>query len=206
MRILIVEDTPRHSKDAHVVADQLIGVGVDFATNLDQALALITSKVYNGVISDVFFPSEDGEEATSWGNAVTLSNALTNPELGFVTSPVQHIFITDLDHHVAEIRDFCWKTPVDIHQVDELKYHFLTSGQLIDYLQDNSPKKSWTVAFRYILLVLELLQLEDKGLSIIKEAELRGSPYGGSNLRDCLVDNSSTFPQLVLSVFEKYNV
>lgn len=173
MRILVIEDTEKHLNDARRHSEELAGCTVDFATTLSEALALLQNKNYDGVISDVFFPEDSGASADTFENAITISTKLA--EMG-----VHHVFNTAGNHHGPKFDGFLWKTPKAVHNNDS--YHFLTTGMIIEaYPEDSNTDKDtkqWRAAFRYILLVHELLKLEDKGESIIKDAELRGFPYG----------------------------
>jgi len=63
-KILLVEDNPKHLADAKALLEDRVRVGaingVDYATNLDEAVELVGIKTYDAIISDIFFPAEAG--------------------------------------------------------------------------------------------------------------------------------------------------
>lgn len=60
MRILVVEDNPKHLQDARIFfTSQLIDV--DYASTLSDAENLLGSGQYEGLISDIFFPTGGDE-------------------------------------------------------------------------------------------------------------------------------------------------
>lgn len=199
MKILVIEDTEKHLNDARTYSGTLTGCTVDFATTLAEAMALLQKNSYDGAISDVFFPAETGASAKTFENAVAISTKLV--EIG-----VHHVFNTSGNHHGWKYREFVWKTPKAIHNDDN--YHFLTTGMVIEaYPEDSNADKDvkqWQAAFRYILLVQALLQLPDKGASIIEVAELGGGfPYGEyGELTERFLKCSHPF---VVETFQKFN-
>lgn len=202
MRILIIEDSEKHLKDARKHVVTLKGCKVDFATTLAEAMDLLQKNHYDGVISDVFFPATTGASAETFENAITLSAKLI--ELG-----IHHVFNTAGNHHGKEYEGFLWKTPMAIHNNNNS--HFLTTGMIIENYKGDSSRKQWQAAFRYILLVLALLQLPDKGHGVIAESnvsdsideERSGFPYGEygeltKKFKKC------THP-FIMKVWQKYN-
>lgn len=198
MRILVIEDTAKHLKDAMQYSEQLVDCTVDFATTLAGTMELLRKNQYNGAISDVFFPAEVGESVETFENAITISTKLV--EMG-----VHHVFNTAGNHHGWKYKDFIWKTPKGIH--NENPYHFLATGMIIEAYPDDSyaekDTKQWAAAFRYILLVQALLRLPDKGEAIIKDAELPGFPYGEYGQLTGKFDNC--MHPFVVEAFKKFN-
>lgn len=204
MKILVIEDNTKHIADAMNYAKKLNGCGMDFADNLTAAMELLENNSYDGAICDVFFPKMAGDSADSCENAIIISSKLT--ELG-----IHHVFNTAGNHHGRKFEKFIWKTPIAIHAENpddhSAKYHFLASGMVIEaYPQDSDSEKDskqWQAAFRYILLVNALLQLPEKGESIIKAAALSGFPYGEyGELTKRFQECTNAF---VLETFQKYN-
>lgn len=201
IRILVIEDTAKHVADAKTHAAQLVGCEVDYATSLEEALALLTANRYDGAISDVFFPERTGGSAETFENAVAISTKLV--ELG-----IHHVFNTSGNHHGSRYREFVWKTPRAFH--NENKYHFLTTGMVIEaYPQDSNGEKDakqWQAAFRYILLVHALLKLPDEGVSILgdeKRSPGGGFPYG--DYGDLTGRFAACTHPFVLEVFRTFN-
>src|SRR3989344_229158 len=58
--ILVVEDDPDCTKAARVVLESYREVNPDYAHDLSEAMQLIGSKRYNGVLLDLFFPERTG--------------------------------------------------------------------------------------------------------------------------------------------------
>ncbi|MBI4152625.1 response regulator [Candidatus Woesearchaeota archaeon] len=58
--ILVVEDDPDCTKAARVVLEPYKEVNPDYARDLTEAMQLIGSKRYNGVLLDLFFPERTG--------------------------------------------------------------------------------------------------------------------------------------------------
>jgi len=58
--ILVVEDNPDCTKAARVVLESYREVNSDYAHDLTEAMQLIGSKRYNGVLLDLFFPERTG--------------------------------------------------------------------------------------------------------------------------------------------------
>lgn len=202
MRILVIEDNEKHLNDARTYSGTLTGCAVDFATTLAEALELLQKNSYDGVISDVFFPAEVGASAETFENAIAVSAKLV--EMG-----VHHVFNTSGNHHGRKYQDFIWKTPRATYTDDPKgnEYDFRTTGMVIEaYPEDSNADKDtkqWQAAFRYILLVKALLQLPDKGESIVKDAELRGFPYGEyGRLTERFAKCSHSF---VVELLQKFN-
>lgn len=199
LRILVIEDTEKHLNDARTYSGRLTGCTVDFATTLAEAMDLLQKNNYDGVISDVYFPAKTGASAETFENAVAISKKLV--EMG-----VHHVFNTAGNHHGRKYQGFVWKTPRAIH--NDNNSHFLTTGMVIEaYPKDSDAEKDtkqWQAAFRYILLVLALLELPDKGQSIIKSGEdFRGFPYGEyGDLTERFAKYSHPF---VVETFRKFN-
>ena len=204
VRILVVEDNPMHLEAARQYASRLIDVTVDFATNLEDAGAMLARNPhYDGAICDVFFPKRPGEEPSGWENAVQLSAWL------HMRGGVHHVFNTSGNHHGEKYHGFNWKTPKVIHKEDDDTYHFLTSGMVIEAYPENDPNgdkdtKQWEAAFRYILLVLELLKLEDKGASLIEKTGLRGFPFGDYGTLTETLRTAAEKEPYTREVFTKY--
>ncbi len=65
LEILVVEDNPRHLSEAKAEMDRRVArakesdnvLRVDYATNLAEARLAVAKNNYNGIISDVFYPS-----------------------------------------------------------------------------------------------------------------------------------------------------
>jgi len=202
IRLLVVEDTSKHMDDARRYAQQLVGVTVDFASTLAEAMELLQKNAYDGVICDVFFPAAAGASTETFENAITLSTKLV--EMG-----VQHVFNTAGNHHGRKYEGFIWKTPRVIHTENpDDCYDFRTTGMIIESYESDADtdSKQWEAAFRYILLVKELLQLPDKGTQIINKEcgdAFCGFPYGDyGELTERLRNCSHSF---VVEVFKKYN-
>lgn len=179
MRILVIEDSEKHLADAMQYAGTLTGCSVDYVTTLSAALDMLQKTAYDGAICDVFFPTEIGGPVDSFVNAIELSKKLV--EMG-----IHHVFNTSGNHHGRKYAGFTWVTPRATYSdnpEDKGKcYDFRATGMIIEAYPDNSnadkDTKQWQAAFRYILLVLALLQLTDKGVKVIEDADLRGFPYG----------------------------
>lgn len=204
MRILIIEDTEKHLNDARQHSKRLVGCTVDFATTLAEAVELLQKNSYDGVISDVFFPAEAGVSAETFENAIAVSTKLV--EMG-----VHHVFNTSGNHHGRKYQGFVWKTPRATHTDNpdnrDACYDFRATGMVIEaYPEDSNADKDtkqWQAAFRYILLVRALLQLPDKGESIVKDAKLDGFPRGEyGRLTKSLAGCSHLF---VVETFQKFN-
>ncbi len=197
-RILVVEDRPKHLQDARDFAGKLAGVETDFAVNLAEALAYLSEKKYDGVISDVFFPKDVGGSADSFENAVALNIKLV--ELG-----IHHVFNTAGNHHGLEYHGFIWKTPKATHNNDN--YHFLTLGMVIESYQKDldTDSKQWQAAFRYILMVLSFLELADKGTEVIKKNNIRGFPYGDYGGLTKSFNELAAKEPVVSEIFTRYN-
>lgn len=197
MKILVIEDNEKHLNDAREYSSKLVGCTVDFATTLTEAMGLLQRNSYDGVISDVFFPAEEGGSAETFENAITLSAKLV--EMG-----IHHVFNTDGNHHGEKLRGFVWKTPKAIHN-DEID-HFLTTGMLIEaYPEDLDGSKSvkqWQAAFRYILLVQAVLQLPDKGESISTGGSF---PYGDYGKLTERYESCSLEDPFVREIFRRFN-
>lgn len=198
MKILVIEDNAKHVDDAKKYMFGLVSVETDFATTLAEAMELLQKNNYDGVISDVFFPAETGASTETFENAIAVSTKLV--EMG-----VHHVFNTSGNHHGRKYQGFIWKTPKAVH--NDNYYHFLTTGMIIEaYPKDSNADKDtkqWQAAFRYILLVHALLQLPDKGESIVNAAELRGFPYGEyGELTERFMQCSHPF---VVETFQKFS-
>lgn len=200
MRILVIEDNMQHLVQAKACAQRLKGCTVDFAVALNDAMRCLRKNSYDGVISDVFFPAKIGDPADAWENAVTISATLV--EMG-----IHHVFNTAGNHHGTMFNGFLWKTPKAVHNGDN--YHFLTTGMVIEaYPEDEEMEKDtkqWQAAFRYILLVQALLQLPDKGASIIARDPdtFDGFPYGEYGGLTSRFDRCED--PFVVEVFRRYN-
>lgn len=210
MRILVLEDNTKHLGDAKAIAAALNGCHVDFATSQEEADALVKANTYDTAILDVFYPATAGGSAESFDNAVAFSKRLTD-------AGIHHVFNTSGNHHGMKYDDFCWKTPVAIHNDD--KYHFLTYGMIIEAYPEDSDgdkdTKQWQAAFRYVILVHEMVKLEDKGNSLIesvlsedkyKSQLLRGFPYGEYGKATERFETAARVSEPIAKIFSRYGV
>jgi CheY-like chemotaxis protein len=198
MRILVIEDSPKHLEDARRYAQQLAGCTVDFATTLAEAIDLLTANNYDGAISDVFFPTETGASADTYESAITINDRLLKLR-------IHHVFNTAGNHHGDKFQGFIWQTPVPMY--GEHNGHFLTTGMMIEAYPSNrnaeKNTKQWQAAFRYILLVLSFVPLPDKGREIIEQHNLGGFPYGDYGQLTQRFERCDH--PFVVDVFRRYN-
>lgn len=175
VRILLIEDNPKHLDDARRYVQGLAGCTVDFATTLAEAMELLAVNSYDSAISDVFFPAEAGASADTCENAIAISATLV--EMG-----IHHVFNTAGNHHGKKFQAFIWKTPKAVYNDDDAS--FLMTGMVMEaYPQEAEAEKDtkqWQAAFRYIFLVRALLELPDQGAEILRELStvLCDFPYG----------------------------
>lgn len=168
LRFLVVEDNQKHLNDARAYSQKLADCTVDFATTLAEAMDLLAKNRYDGAICDVFFPAEAGASAETFENALALSTKLV--ELG-----IHHVFNTAGNHHGSKYDGFLHKTPKAVYFPGKKRWEtpsFLMSGMVIESYPDDSDTdkdtKQWQAAFRYLMLVLALVALPDKGENVVK--------------------------------------
>jgi CheY-like chemotaxis protein len=204
VRILVVEDNQKHISDAVEYVSRLENCNVDFATTLAGALLLLQANKYDGIISDVFSPVVDGANADSFVNALTLNKSA-------IELKTHIVFNTSGNHHGVKYGGFIWKTPTAIHNA--FRGGFLTSGMIIESYPEASNTdldfKQWQAAFRYLLLVHEILV---QGYEIPNSIELgngesdyvySGFPYGDYGKQTSRYNKTEN--PFALSVFAKYN-
>lgn len=165
MKILVIEDNQKHLRDAINYSESLVGCDVDFATSLAEAFEFLRKNKYDCVISDVFFPAEQGASSETFANALAINRKL-------VEEGIHHVFNTAGNHHGKKFNGFLHKTPHGFNGFD--RDHFCATGMVMEaYPEDCSAEKDskqWKAAFRYVLIVQALIHLPDKGVSIVNDA------------------------------------
>lgn len=169
MRILVIEDSEKHTKDGMEYSRQLIGCTVDFATTLYDAMLLLQKHSYEGVISDVFFPAEVGAPAVSFENALAINSKL-------VDMGIHHVFNTAGNHHGKKYQGFLHKTPRSAFNGGTQIYNndFMATGMIIEAYPEGDPgsekdTKQWEAAFRYVLLVKAFREHPDEVKNILED-------------------------------------
>ncbi len=61
-QILVIEDQDHHMDDAQRIGNKLEWCRIEYATNYEEANACISQKIYDGIVSDVFFPAHDRQD------------------------------------------------------------------------------------------------------------------------------------------------
>ncbi|MEK6901121.1 MAG: response regulator [Nanoarchaeota archaeon] len=141
-KILLVEDRPQHIAEAKQLLEERIrsGIitGVDYASTLHQAMQSLRVGTYDGVISDVFFPSEEGEMEAQNGTTVA-EQAL------FYSVPV--VLVTSTYHHGTRTQPVCeWGRERGMELVDR-------------YMENErdaeDSTKNWSGAFFALAYIME---------------------------------------------------
>lgn len=109
-KILVVEDNEGHIADLKAMFDRRdhskLHLGVDYASTLDEAMALLAKQSYDGILSDVFYPTSVGGDEEP--NGMKLSHyAFDNSiPIVLVTSTYHHDDKTQSVHEWAMKQNF----------------------------------------------------------------------------------------------------
>ena len=194
-RILVVEDNPKHLKDVKEYIEQLKGVEVDFATNLEEANKLLDSNHYKAAVSDIFFPDKEGGDPDNPKNAGSISMKFN--DLG-----IHHVFCTSTHHHGKK------QSEVEIH--GKIYNEKFVNGAILESderdLQDihygETDEKSWQAAFRTLFWGQEALKKPNMGIDFLGDLHIRHYDYGSTG-ED--FEKASEHKE-IQEVFSRYNV
>lgn len=156
VKILVVEDDPKHFGDAVRYVRQLQNCEVTYVDSLDRAVSLLEDIQFDGIISDVFFPAIVGGDADTYDNALTLANLAFEKKIHLV-------FNTSGNHHGEKYSGFQQeKSKIQesrLNQIEIKPFHFLSTLQVIESYpkgaNEDKDYKQWEAAFRYIFIVFE---------------------------------------------------
>ena len=148
MDILIVEDNEQHRTDAKSCLETLLRQEyrgrIDYARTLKEAQALLTTQKYDGIMSDVYFPVEEGDPETMSGTEVG-QYALEHS--------IPFVLVTDSYHHGEKAQAACtwirergWTELVDLPK------------ELAERNGNARPKKNWTGALFALVSLIEGMQ------------------------------------------------
>ncbi len=140
--ILLVEDNPKHLADARMLLEERITRGVisrvDYASTLASAMNYLRTETYDGVMSDVFFPEDDGKPEAQHGTHVAeYVLAQGNPV----------VLVTSTYHHGSRTQPVCrWGRERGIELIDR--------GNL-DNMEIDASEKNWKRAFLNLAYLME---------------------------------------------------
>ena len=95
LEILITEDNSKHLADAREVSKEYTNINFTFVSTLNAAESLVKKNKYNAVVTDVFFPIQEGEEPTS-DSGLSLAKTIDAKGIPFV-------YNTSGNHHGENI-------------------------------------------------------------------------------------------------------
>ena len=167
VKILLVEDSPTHLEDAkRVLEDRVIKGAIkefDISSTLDHAVGNLRRKVYDGILSDVFFPEKEGENPIQNGTSVGNYAFSKGIPISLVTSTY---------HHGKATQEAC----------DWARRHGI---ELVDSRDERNPEsedqpKRWVDGY---LNLVYLIEAKRQGIFTI---DLSGIRKDGELPRDCM--------------------
>lgn len=167
LEILVTEDDAKHLADARSISGQYANINFTFASTLKEAECLVEQNRYDAVVTDVFFPVQEGQEPTS-DSGLTLARKIDNQRVPFV-------YNTSGNHHGKAYSQF----------LDESRKIWnnngFGTGKMIEAYPEapNAEKdtKQWATAINYAVLLAKSQELKE---SIRKKigSFLSFLPYG----------------------------
>ena len=152
LEILVTEDNPKHLADARLVSDEYANISFSFASTLQEAEDLVRQNKYYAVVTDVFFPAQEGEEPTS-DSGLRLAKLVDSLGIPFV-------YNTAGNHHGRALAQF-------VTESRKIWDNFgFDTGKLIEaYPRDQdseSETKQWNAAFNYAILLARAQELDEE--------------------------------------------
>ena len=168
IKILVIEDNPKHLKDVQDLLEDRIAQGVplevNYVSTLDVANEKLANNQYAGIMSDVFFPNKEGDYETA--NGVEIMQYAFDNGLPFV-------LVTSLYHHDSKVDPISW-------QAREKGMELIDLDRTQDELNN---QKNW--AGGYLALMYFIESIEDGSVKMHSEG-FETDEYGGNNIKNLL--------------------
>lgn len=152
LEILVTEDNVKHLTDARSVSGQYVDINFTFASTLQEAESLIEEKGYDAVVTDVFFPIQEGGEPTS-DAGLNLAKKVDAKNIPFV-------YNTSGNHHGEAYSKFLEESR-KIWDNDGFG-----TGKMIEAYPEEceaeKDTKQWNAAIDYAILLARAKGLEEK--------------------------------------------
>ena len=143
LEILITEDNSKHLADAREVSKEYTNINFTFVSTLNAAESLVKKNKYNAVVTDVFFPIQEGEEPTS-DSGLSLAKTIDAKGIPFV-------YNTSGNHHGEKYIEF-----LQMSRSIWNNYKFGT-GKMVESYPENpdveKDTKQWSAAINYVILL-----------------------------------------------------
>ncbi len=167
LEILITEDNVKHLANARSVSEQYVNINFTFASTLQKAENLVRQNRYDAVVTDVFFPAQEGEEPSS-DSGLNFAKMVDAQGIPFV-------YNTSGNHHGGAYAQF-----LDLSRKIWNNYGF-GSGKMIEaYPEDSNAEKDskqWNAAINYAILLGRSQELDGSVREKIGSF-LSFAPYG----------------------------
>lgn len=178
--ILVVEDKEHHLEDVKSMLDKRIVVGVELNIKYAKTLIDAYEKVrdVDGVLSDVFFPYEEGENIEPCGYNLVYR----------VTSLKKYVVVcTDGWHHGPHLEKIDWSLPESqqrfyLGMVDRVEKNNNSMTEIIEYNQKNWPRAYFTLMKRICPEEADAFRSVLENLGVDAEAMLES--YWGPKTED----------------------
>jgi CheY-like chemotaxis protein len=151
LEILVTEDNAKHLADARLASEQYANINFTFARTLQEAESLVEQNKYDTVVTDVFFPAQEGDEPSS-DSGLSLAKKVDAQGTPFV-------YNTSGNHHGRAYSQF-----LDLSRKIWDNYGF-GSGKMIEaYPEDSNAEKDskqWNAAINYAILLGRSQELDE---------------------------------------------
>ncbi len=178
VRLLLIEDNKKHLTDAQQLLEERVASGaissVDYASTLDDAIQYLTTTRYDGIISDIFFPTAYGGNEEE--NGTKIGEYALQQGLPFV-------LVTSTYHHGRKTDPVCsWaRTRADMELIDTMP----ETGR-----DGEAESKNWIGGYVVLSYLIEAkhvgeitINQEGKGYRTVILSEIRDDPkYNGVKL------------------------
>src|SRR3989344_3256379 len=173
--VLVTEDNEKHLADARSVSERYTNMDFSFARTLQEAESLVERNRYDAVITDVFFPVQEGGEPTA-GSGLSLARKVDEQGIPFV-------YNTSGNHHGRAYKQFLEPARSVSEEISGIwDNDRFGTGKIIEaYPEDaNGEKdtKQWGAAINYVILLCRSKYLGDDSRKAVGEL-VKFSSYGG---------------------------
>ncbi len=150
LEILVTEDSEKHLADARSVGKGYTNINFTFARTLQEAESLVRQNRYDAVVTDVFFPVQEGGEPAS-DSGLSLAKIVHERGIPFV-------YNTSGNHHGRAYKQFLEPARAISREIMKIwdNNEFGTGKMIEAYPEDSNAEKDtkqWGAAINYAILL-----------------------------------------------------
>lgn len=102
MKILVVEDNPKHQRDVRAFLKTVAGIEPAYAWSLEGAITEMNTRVVDGILCDIFMPLMDAQRGQEAPHPIGVAVLLLAHERG-----IPCVLVTAGYHHGSKYQPVC---------------------------------------------------------------------------------------------------